>query len=191
MHRAAEPLVCAATADVGEIGVDVGVGRIRIGLEIGRRRHDLAGLAVTALRHLFRQPRLLHWMRAVGREALDGDDLCPFDATDRHRAGAHSLSIDVHGASAALGDAAAEFRACQSDLFPQHPEKRSIALDIDLMPGAVDDDVDHDVLPRAFHLNRFTLARLVRDGDGRLRIRRAIRARITRAKGSHEAPRRV
>src|SRR5205085_2079530 len=114
----------------------------------------------TALRHLFRQPGLLHRMRAVGREALDGDDLRPFDATDRHRAGAHGLSVDVHGAGAALGDAAAEFRACQSDLLPQYPEKRSIALDIDLMPGAVDGDVDHDVLPRAFCINRFTLARI-------------------------------
>src|SRR5437660_1335777 len=45
MHRAAEALVGAATADVGEVGVDVGVGWVRIGLEIGRRRHDLAGLA--------------------------------------------------------------------------------------------------------------------------------------------------
>src|SRR5438105_15912387 len=49
MHRAAQPLVGAAAADIGEIGVDVGVGRIWIGLEISRRGHDLAGLAVTAL----------------------------------------------------------------------------------------------------------------------------------------------
>ena len=44
----------------------IGIGRVRIGLEISRRRHDLAGLAVTALRDLFRQPRLLHRVRAVG-----------------------------------------------------------------------------------------------------------------------------
>jgi hypothetical protein len=68
----------------------------------------------------------------------------------------------VHGASAALGDAAAEFRSCQSDFFPQNPEKRSIALDIDLMLGPVDVDVDHDVFPRPFHpaqnRNGFTLS---------------------------------
>src|SRR5712691_4095903 len=104
MHRAAEPLVSAATADVGEIGVDIGVGRVWIGLEIGRRRHDLAGLAITALRHLFAQPRLLHRMLAVGREPLDGGDLFPRDGSDRHRAGANGLAVDVHGARAALGD---------------------------------------------------------------------------------------
>src|SRR5207302_328454 len=45
MHRAAEPLVSAATADIGEIGVDIGIGRVRIRFEPGRRRHYLAGLA--------------------------------------------------------------------------------------------------------------------------------------------------
>src|SRR5882672_2802305 len=150
MHRAAEPLIGAATADVGEIGVDIGVGRVRIGLEIGHRRHDLAGLAVTALRDLFAQPRLLHRMLAVGREPLDGGDLLPFDAADRHRARTDGLSVDVHGAGAALGNAAAELRSGQSDLLTQDPEKRGIALDIELMRGAVDVDVGHDVLPRAF-----------------------------------------
>ena len=122
------------------------------------------------------QPRLLHRMHAVGRKPLDGCDLGPFDATDRHRAGACSLSVDVHGASAALGDAAAEFRSCQSDLLPQDPEKRSVALDIELMRGSIDVDVDHEVLPRAFHLadgrlktgppfNRFKLARLASHGQ--------------------------
>src|SRR4030088_156578 len=79
MHRAAEPLIGAATADIGEISVDISVGRGRIGLEIGRGRHDLAGLAVTALRDLFAQPRLLHRMPAVGREPLDGGDLFACD----------------------------------------------------------------------------------------------------------------
>src|SRR5688572_10384634 len=62
MHRAAEPFVGAAPADIGETGVDIGIGRVRRGLEEGHRRHDLAGLAVTALRNLFGQPRLLHRM---------------------------------------------------------------------------------------------------------------------------------
>src|SRR5262245_53569603 len=64
MHRAAEPLIGAAPADVGETCVDIGIGRVRIGFEERHRRHDLAGLAVAALRDLFGQPRLLHGMRA-------------------------------------------------------------------------------------------------------------------------------
>src|SRR5215468_1776419 len=59
MYRAAQALVGAASADIGEVGVDVGVGRDGIGLEIGRRRHDLARLAVAALWYLLSQPRLL------------------------------------------------------------------------------------------------------------------------------------
>src|SRR5260370_29861167 len=62
MDGAAQPLVGAAAADIGEIGVDVGIGRIRIALEIGRNRHDLSGLAVAALRHVLGEPSLLHRM---------------------------------------------------------------------------------------------------------------------------------
>ena len=42
-----------------------------------RRRHDLAGLAVAALRHVELLPRALQRMRAVGRQ--------PFDRRDRRR----------------------------------------------------------------------------------------------------------
>ncbi len=45
------------------------------------------------------------------------------------------------------GDAAAEFRAGQPDLLAQDPEKRRLALDIELMRGPVDLDGDHDVVP--------------------------------------------
>src|SRR5262245_48659487 len=72
MHRAAQPLIGAATADIGEIGVDIGIGRIGVALEISRRRHDLAGLAVAALRHLLGEPGLLHRMPAVGGKTFDG-----------------------------------------------------------------------------------------------------------------------
>src|SRR5215467_10626472 len=60
MHCAAEPLIGTATADVGEVLVDIGIGRIRIGLEIGDCRHDLTGLAVAALGDLLGEPCLLH-----------------------------------------------------------------------------------------------------------------------------------
>ena len=60
MHGAAQPLVGAAAADIGEIGVDVGIGRIGIALEVGRRRHDLAGLAIAALHDLQIKPGLLN-----------------------------------------------------------------------------------------------------------------------------------
>src|SRR5262245_44586657 len=49
--------VGAATADVaGHGAVDIGVARLRLCREQRARRHDLAGLAITALNHIEREP---------------------------------------------------------------------------------------------------------------------------------------
>ncbi len=58
MDRAPDADISAAAADIGEIGVDVGVARLRMLLEERRRRHDLPGLAVAALRHVLGEPGL-------------------------------------------------------------------------------------------------------------------------------------
>src|SRR5689334_13959 len=42
----------AAPADIGDLAVDVGVGRLWLVLEQLRHRHDHAALAVAALRHV-------------------------------------------------------------------------------------------------------------------------------------------
>src|SRR5262249_8424115 len=147
MHRAAQPLVGAAAADIGEIGVDVGVARIGIAPEVRRRRHDLAGLAVAALRHLLSEPGLLHRMPAVRRQTFDGGDLGAVEAADGHGAGSHRLPVDMYRAGAALGDAAAVFGSGEPDLLTQHPQQRSLVLDIEPMRGPVDLDGDHDVVP--------------------------------------------
>src|SRR5712691_9518652 len=53
----ADPHISAAAADVPRHGsVDIAVGRVGVGREQGRRGHDLAGLAIAALRHLQRDP---------------------------------------------------------------------------------------------------------------------------------------
>src|SRR5580704_1366890 len=94
VHRLADALVGAAATDIGHRLVDVLVGRLRGALEEGCRGHDLAGLAVAALRHVDRKPCLLHGMRARGREALDGDDLVGrLDVADPHRARPRHLAI--------------------------------------------------------------------------------------------------
>src|SRR6266850_4732458 len=107
VHRRPDPLIGAATADVRHRVVDLLVGRLRLLLQQRRRGHDLPGLAIAALRDVERRPRLLHGMRARGRQALDRHDLVGrLHAPDRHDARAHQLAVDVHGAGAALGDAA-------------------------------------------------------------------------------------
>src|SRR5436305_6362863 len=52
MHRLADALIRPAAANVGHRLVDVGVGRLRLLLQKRGGRHDLPGLAVTALWHV-------------------------------------------------------------------------------------------------------------------------------------------
>src|SRR5829696_4289838 len=82
-------------------------------------RHDHAGLAIAALRHVVIEPGLLHLVKdPVLGEAFDRGDLLAFSFADRQRARAHCLTIDVNRACAALRDAAAIFGAGKADLFP-------------------------------------------------------------------------
>src|SRR5688572_23664807 len=82
-----DTLICAAAADVaGHRGVDVRVRRPRLLLEQRGGRHDLAGLAVAALRDVELDPRLLDGMAAIRREAFDRRDRLRADGADRHLA---------------------------------------------------------------------------------------------------------
>src|SRR5260370_41226818 len=60
MDGGADALVRAAATDVGHGRVDIGVRGMGVLREQGRGGHDLPRLAVAALRHGFRDPRLLH-----------------------------------------------------------------------------------------------------------------------------------
>src|SRR5215467_6097330 len=129
VHRRPDALVGAATADVGHRLVDIRVSRLGLLREERRRGHDLAGLAIAALRHVDCGPGLLHGMRAVARQALDGDDLVAgLDRADRYRAGAHHVPVQMHRAGAALGDAASVLGPRQADLLPDRPQKRRAGL---------------------------------------------------------------
>src|SRR6478752_5348047 len=144
MDRRAHLLERAATADVADVGVDVGVGRLGLVLEQRRHRHDHAALAIAALRHVVLEPRLLHLVqRAVLREPFDGGDLLTVDRAERHRARTHRDAVDVDGAGAALGDAATVFGTRQPDRLPQHPEQRSVGVDVDLMSRSIDAESSH------------------------------------------------
>src|SRR5689334_20910240 len=72
MHRLADALIRPAAADVGHRLVDFGVGGFRLLLQECDGGHDLAGLAVAALRHVYAEPSLLHRVRGIRRQPLDG-----------------------------------------------------------------------------------------------------------------------
>src|SRR4051812_27409398 len=148
MHGLADALIRPAAANVGHRLVDVGIGRLRLLLQQRRRRHDLPGLAVTALRHVDRGPCLLHRVRRIGREALDGADLVArLHGAERHRAGALHFAVDVHRACAALRDAAAVFGAGEADLFADDPQERCVRFGLYVAHFAVDVELCH-LVPR-------------------------------------------
>ena len=64
-----------------------------------------------------------------------------------HAAGAHRDAVDVHGAGAALRDAAAVLGAGQADLFPDHPQQRGVGIDVDVVRFSVDGETGHAFPP--------------------------------------------
>jgi hypothetical protein len=61
VYAFAYPQISAAAADISRHGrVDFAIGGVLASLEQGRGRHQLSGLAITALRHTHFNPRLLH-----------------------------------------------------------------------------------------------------------------------------------
>ena len=70
VNRLPDAVVRAAAADVGDLGVDVGVGGVRPGAQQRERAHDHPGLTVAALRRVELLPGDLNGMAAVGRERL-------------------------------------------------------------------------------------------------------------------------
>src|SRR5215831_987112 len=145
VHGSPDALIGPASTDVGHGLVDVSVGRLRHALEQCRGSHDLSRLAIAALRHVDGRPGLLYWMRPVGRESLDGDDpIGCFDVPDADGAGALHFVVDVHGAGAALGDAAAIFRAGEADLLADDPQEGRVGLYLHVTYTSIDVELCHE-----------------------------------------------
>src|SRR2546422_11561966 len=142
MDGGADPLVGAAATDVRHRGVDVGVCRVRILREQRRGGHDLPRLAVAALRHVLLDPRALHGVRAVLGEAFDRGHPFAGDGGHGQYAGARRDAVQVDGAGATLGDAAAELGAGEPEGVTQHPEERRVGGDVDRFAFAVDGEAD-------------------------------------------------
>src|SRR6202051_396431 len=114
LDGAKDARIGAATADIAvHMANDVVTARILVGRKQRRGLHDLAGLAIAALRHLQVEPGLLQRMVAVGRQALDGGDVLARHHGHRDLARAHRLAVEMHRAGAAHAGAAAVFRAGQ------------------------------------------------------------------------------
>src|SRR5262249_20999763 len=73
-------------------------------------------------------------------ERLDRGDRPALDVADRQHARPPRLAVDVHGARAALGDAAAELGAGEAELIAQDPEQRGVGVGVDRHRLAVGDE---------------------------------------------------
>src|SRR5882757_3063392 len=145
MDRVFDALVTAAAADIARHGfADLVVGGLWIFHQQRGGLHDLAGLAVAALRDVDLAPGLLHRVIAAGMQPFDGGDLAVADVGHRGDAGAHRLLADQNRAGAAQRLAAAELGAGQSDFVAEIPEQGKIRIAFPVLFPAVDLHLDHD-----------------------------------------------
>ena len=98
MHSIFDALVTAAAADVAGHRFNYLIaGRFWILYQQRGRLHDLAGLAIAALRNVVCLPGKLDRVRAVGAETLDRDDLVPMCIGQNRQAGAYRFAVHEYG----------------------------------------------------------------------------------------------
>src|ERR1700749_840783 len=118
-----EALLPAAAADVtGHRLANLVVAGFGILREQGGGLHDLAGLAVSALRDIDLPPGFLQRGSAVWVEPFDGGNFAIGRVGYRGDAGAYGLLVDHHGTRTAQCLTATEFGAGQSDFIADKPE---------------------------------------------------------------------
>src|SRR5713226_4932855 len=103
------PRIASAATDIARHGsVDLGITRTRCVHEQRRGGHDLAALAIAALRHVQSKPFLLNPLSDFGRaNSLDRDNGQVAHGVQPQLAGSHRRAVGVHHAGSALADAAA------------------------------------------------------------------------------------
>src|SRR5262249_23751201 len=105
--------------------------------------HDLARLAVAALRHLLGLPGDLQRMRLAAAQSFDGGDLLAGRVLGRGLAGAHRDAVEMHRAGTAQSRTAAGLGAGHLQLLADDPEQWGVVRRIDLARLTVDDECDH------------------------------------------------
>src|ERR1051326_8245312 len=143
MNRVSHAGICPAPAQIGDLRIDIGVGRVGLPGEKPDRRHDLTGLTVTALGNIAFAPGLLHGMSSA--QALDRRHFLPGNLAGLCHARAHGLAVHMDRAGSAHRYAASVFRSSQTDRVPDHPQEWCLGLYIHRMQLPVDLKRKHDV----------------------------------------------
>src|SRR5271169_1177735 len=143
-----DALVAATATDVAAHGiVDLGLGRVLRRRQQRGGLHDLAGLAIAALRNIQGAPGLLHRMIAVTIEALDRCHRATTDIADGGDAGSGGLAVDMHGTGAAKRYAATVFRPRETQFVTQIPQQRHRRVTVERLLLTIDAYLDHRFPP--------------------------------------------
>src|SRR5271169_229509 len=119
-----DALVAAAAADVAAHGiVDLRLGGVFVRPQERRGLHDLAGLAIAALRDIQGAPCLLYRMVPLRIQPLDGRNRTPGRIADRGDARPGGLAIDMDRAGATQRHAATKFRSGEPQFVAQIPQQ--------------------------------------------------------------------
>src|SRR5712671_419850 len=148
LDRSANTQIGSTTANVSRhCSINIGIIGIRRGTDQGRCGHDLTRLAIAALYDLQIEPGFLHFRAGRRRtDAFDGGDGAIAYRADRQHARAHRFAVDVHGACAALRDAATKLRSGQTEDVTKHPEQRHVGWSIKRFLFTVDRQFCHGMI---------------------------------------------
>jgi hypothetical protein len=127
-----------ASTNVGHRCVDLVVSRTWSLSQEGYRRHDLSGLAITALRNVKLLPCNLDGMSSVGGQTFNGRNFGADRSHDGQGAGSPGCSIDMDVTGAALANSTRELGAREAYHIPQNPQKRRFRLHVQGMLSTVD-----------------------------------------------------
>src|SRR3954464_7675692 len=129
----------AAALEAGKRIAQLGVARFRILLQDRGGGHDPAVDAVAALRHLLFDVGGLQRVGLLGRtQALDRGHALAARRRHRQHARAHRLTVEMHGAGAALREPAAEMRIVEAEIVAQRVQQRHLGLGVYRNALAVD-----------------------------------------------------
>src|SRR5262249_39588653 len=150
-HLCRSRMDCSANARIGSATtqiaghhlVDLLVRRLGDQFKKRDRLHDLAGLAVAALRNLVFDPSRQNRVLVSIRQPFDRDHRLAGDAADFRLTGTDSLSVYLDGAGATLRYPAAVLGTRDTELVAQHPKQRHLRNDVNLVLDPVDREVDH------------------------------------------------
>jgi hypothetical protein len=139
------PVIGAAAADIPvHVADDLIAGRFGVFSQQFRRLHDLTGLAISTLGHLFGDPRLLQWVIGSGRQTFNRSHLFAGNVGKRRLARPDSLAVNMDRASAAKANAATIFCSRKLEMIPDGPKQWRFWLGLHRRHVTVNVESDHD-----------------------------------------------